>query len=127
MARRVGRSGVFLDARRAEVYLDSVNERTEIALEIAFEHLAAQAEAYMRTHAPWTDRTAIARGSLSATPEAHGRSLRLRLAHGVPYGFWLEVANDGRYAIIQPSQRWIAAQVGPVVSAAVNAGLRGGA
>ena len=127
MARRVGGSGVFLDTRQAEVYLDTVNERVEIALEIAFEHLAAQAEARMRATARWTDRTGAARGSLTATPELIGRAMRLRLAHGVPYGIWLEVANDGRYAIIQPTQRWIATQVGPVVAAAVNAGLRGGA
>jgi hypothetical protein len=58
-------------------------------------------ESYARTNAPWTDRTGNARNGLRAvpfheSPIAHG----ITLFHSVPYGIWLEVRHEGRYAII---------------------------
>lgn len=126
MSARLRRGGVYLDARNAQVYLETMDERVEVATEIAFENMAAQAEARMRTGAPWTDRTGAARGSLSATPEQSGRLFTLILAHGVSYGIWLEVSNDGRYAIVRPTQEWVARQIPQVIAAAVNAALRAG-
>ncbi len=126
MSIRLRRGGVHLDARNAMVYLTTMSERVEVAIEIAFENMAAQAEARMRTQASWTDRTGAARGSLRADVDLTGRAFSLLLSHGVPYGIWLEVANDGRYAIVITTQRWVAGQLPKVVAAAVNAGLRGG-
>lgn len=63
------------------------------------------AQAYMKQNAPWTDRTGNARSGLKATSQsdvAQGK-FRLILYHSVPYGIWLEIKNQGRYRIIQPS------------------------
>lgn len=64
-----------------------------------------RAEAYMRANAPWTDRTTNARNGLAAILDHQPPLYRLRLTHGVSYGIWLEVKNNGRYAIILPSLR----------------------
>jgi len=64
---------------------------------------------YMKTTARWTDRTGAARVSLHAlanhTPGSN--TWEIVLAHGVRYGFWLEVAHGRKYEILQTSQRVI--------------------
>src|SRR5688500_10891929 len=60
---------------------------------------AAEAEAWMKANAPWQDRTGAARAGLTATVEGNA----VTLAHGVDYGLWLEIANQGRFAIIAPA------------------------
>ncbi len=60
-------------------------------------------EGYAKVTAPWTDRTGNARNLLHATVD-HDRHLhRITLSHGVPYGIWLEVRQQGKYAVIMPT------------------------
>jgi len=54
----------------------------------------------MRNNAPWSDQTTNARNGLHTTPFHDTGSHGYHLAHGVPYGIWLEVRWDGRYGII---------------------------
>jgi hypothetical protein len=58
---------------------------------------------YARTNAPWRDRTGNARQGLAAKYSASGGVHRIDLAHGMPYGIYLEVKNAGQYAIIVPT------------------------
>lgn len=67
--------------------------------------MAPRSENYMKQHAPWTDRTSNARNSLNARPGHAGPAHWIDLAHGVPYGFWLEVRFGGRHAIVVPTLR----------------------
>lgn len=62
------------------------------------------AEEWMKTNAPWTDRTGNARSGLGSTTE-HERKVHhtLVLFGRVPYQIWLEVRFAGRYAIILPA------------------------
>lgn len=60
---------------------------------------AAEMEAWAKANAPWQDRTGAARAGLHATVEGNA----ITLAHGVDYGLWLEIANQGKYAIIAPA------------------------
>lgn len=64
---------------------------------------AAYGQGYMRTNAPWTDRTGAARSGLFAIPGHYGRAHEIFLTYSVYYGIWLEVANSGRYQILQPT------------------------
>lgn len=82
------------------------------------DYFAIRAESYARDNAPWTDRTTNARNGLHTVtihepPVQHG----IILAHSMPYGIWLEVRFEGRYAIILPTIQ----EVGPEL---MN-GLRG--
>jgi len=54
------------------------------------QHVGAEAQNYMRTHAPWRDRTGAARAGLTAETRVAGRQIRLTLRHSVEYGRWLE-------------------------------------
>lgn len=88
--------------RKNIVQLDA---RTKKAIEVAFAFQAGRSTGYMKTNAPWTDRTTAARAGLHAVSRNHGSQFELLLAHAVSYGIWLEVCNSGRYQIILPSLR----------------------
>jgi len=77
-----------------------------------------RAENYMKTNAPWTDRTTNARNGLAAryTGVNDKGEHELLLFHQVDYGIWLEVKNDGKYAIILPTVK----EFGPKVMQTVK-------
>lgn len=79
------------------------NERLDLGVKAAVEYHATIAEAHMRTNAPWTDRTTNARNGLMATAVHSPFRHAIVLYHSVPYGIWLEIRNQGRYAIIMPT------------------------
>ncbi len=63
-----------------------------------------RAETYLKTRAPWTDRTTNARNGLFATAvKETKRRFSIVLGHAVEYGIYLETRNEGKYAIILPT------------------------
>jgi hypothetical protein len=70
---------------------------------ITAESCAPDVENYMKMNAPWQDQTGNARNGLFARPYVEGDNIGIELGHSVPYGIWLEVRWDGKYAIIQPT------------------------
>lgn len=64
---------------------------------------APQIETWMKSNAPWTDRSGNARQALNAFAEELADAIIIELGHGVDYGKWLEWKNSGRYAIIAPA------------------------
>jgi hypothetical protein len=89
--------------RRVDPYVQS-------RLAAATHAFAPRAEAYLKSNAPWTDRTGAARNGLSARPEVSPEEYKIILAHGVDYGIWLEVAHSGAYAVIIPAIPVLGAQ-----------------
>lgn len=82
--------------------------RRKIAATIAMaQSISGHATSDLRAHASWIDRTGLARASLNATVRVQFLGDRtliiLRLAHGMEYGIWLELANAGKYAIVGPT------------------------
>lgn len=80
--------------------LKSFPAKFDRALAAAVEYSATRSEAFMKQNAIWTDQTSNARNGLHTIPFHETRSHGYHLAHGVPYGIWLEVRWDGRYGII---------------------------
>lgn len=65
---------------------------------------AIEGQNYMRTNAPWTDRTGNARQGLFGRAFKNGKNGYVIVFYGtVSYQIWLEVANSGRYKIIEPT------------------------
>lgn len=79
--------------------------RVRAAVHALGEQTAAQMEGQAKQNAPWTDRTGHARQGLFGyvLEDRDGEALRVRLAHSVHYGVYLELANQGRFAILQPT------------------------
>ncbi len=63
---------------------------------------------YMRTSHAWRNRTGAAEKGLTVEPmtglpeHTHG----IRLAHGVPYGVFLEFKHGGRWGVIRPGMTY---------------------
>ena len=62
-----------------------------------------EVELYARMNAPWSDQTGAARAGLTASVYEEGGEIVLELAHSVDYGIWLELIQDGAFAIIMPT------------------------
>ena len=73
---------------------------------------AAEIVEQMRREARWTDRTGAARRELKATVEVNGAQVALYLAHGAPWGKWLELAHGGRFAIVGPTIMRVGPRIG---------------
>ena len=77
--------------------------KTKTAVGLYGDTVAKKLEASARTNRPWTDRTGNARNRLNGKSEWVGYKVRVSLSHGVDYGIWLELCNDGKYSIIMPT------------------------
>lgn len=68
---------------------------------------AEDLERYMKANHPWQNRTGAAEAGLSAkvTNSPKNNVQRIELAHGVPYGIYLEYSMEKRFAIIEPTIR----------------------
>ena len=64
---------------------------------------AAKMEAHAKRHASWTDRTSNARQGLFGVTTKEGDTVVVILSHGVDYGVFLELAQQGNFAIIGPT------------------------
>ena len=70
----------------------------------AVEFFSPRVEAAAKIGAPWTDQTGNARNGLSAqTGHVPGVMHWIELSHSLPYGIWLEIRWNGKYAIIVPT------------------------
>jgi hypothetical protein len=86
--------------------IDRLEVQTRNAITAAFHYQAGVTEGAMKVQAPWTDRTGAARAGLHTDVQQPSRDEWVMiLAHAVSYGIWLEVANNGRYAIVEPMLR----------------------
>lgn len=76
------------------------------AVKAVADFTATEGEAYMKTHAPWTDRTTNARNGLHTAASSPSRGkYEIVFSHTMHYGIYLELANSGRYEIIMPTVR----------------------
>lgn len=92
--------------------------RKRAGMVMLMKNLAGQAEAEMKEEAPWTDRTSNARNGLTADVNLPGTQKdTLSLAHGVDYGVYLELANAGKFSIVNPKADEYAQLLSAVVKA----------
>jgi hypothetical protein len=97
-----GGSGIVWESDTLSPGLKAFPDRVRSAVERVMDYSAQRTEDYAKGNAPWTDQTGNARNTLRAYAN-HGEVEYIELSHGVPYGIWLEVRFEGRYAIIIPT------------------------
>ncbi|MGV8164644.1 MAG: hypothetical protein ACLKAK_07290 [Alkaliphilus sp.] len=78
-------------------------ERQRFASLALARNWAGQLEGRAKTNAPWTDRTNNARAGLYGSAELRSEEVIIKLGHSMEYGIFLELARDGRYAILKPT------------------------
>lgn len=96
------RSGMTINIEDGIIEWFDGPEWDDVAAE-EFEKAAGEVEAYAKANAIWSDRTGDARAKLRAWADHYGNVVSVTLSHGVDYGFWLEVIQNGRFAIIRPT------------------------
>lgn len=96
--------------------LDDIAPRVLAAVLKYAETGAAKVESYAKKNAKWQDRTGDARRRLKGDVTSSGDVVKIRLAHGVDYGKFLELAYERRYAIIEESLN----SEGPEIMAGFN-------
>lgn len=94
-----------INSKVMEDNLAKFDGRARKVIDATMKYQAAKSEAWMRTNAPWTDRTTNARNGLfGMVIDDIGENVWLLvLSHSVSYGIWLEVRNNGQYAIVRPA------------------------
>ena len=100
MAKR-GRAGIFWFDGLLPVLL-LLDDMEDKALE-TFEERQWDVLGYAQANAPWNDRTGAARDGLGTEVYEEDGEIYLELYHSVDYGQWLEVIQNGRFAIIMPT------------------------
>lgn len=98
-------SGFRFDAEKLLESLVSLPDKTDQALEMYAATSAIKLQTSAQEKARWTDRTGAARQRLKGDHYRVATGYRLRLAHGVDYGVWLELAHEKRFAIIAETVR----------------------
>ena len=76
----------------------------KIALQALGKVTGANMEAYAKTNARWVNRTGMARRGLKGGTYTDSSGIYSYIAHSMDYGFWLELANDRKYAILEESR-----------------------
>ena len=77
--------------------------KTRAALGLYADTVAKKMETHAKNNKPWIDRTGRAKQSLNSSWKWIGDVARVELSHGVDYGIWLELCNEGKYSIIMPT------------------------
>lgn len=94
-------------ARNLERWVD----RKMAAMAALARYWAGRLEGEMKATAPWQDRTGAARGGLFGDTRLGPDSLSIILGHTVDYGVYLELAHEGRYAILWPTAQQFAPEI----------------
>lgn len=78
-------------------------DRVQDAMDTIIREHAHQGEVVMKTKAPWTDNTGLARDTLWADADTRSDDQKgITMSHGVRYGIFLEKSNGGRFQIVIP-------------------------
>ena len=90
----------YIDDSELKFGMEQFAKKADIAIQLFAETNAKNLEKEAKQGRPWTDRTGDARKRLNGTVEKTSTGYRIVLAHGVDYGLWLELANEGKYGIV---------------------------
>jgi hypothetical protein len=115
-------TGVGAAQQASRHYLQAVEQGVEAGLAAGGK---AHTEPWERSHHPWSNRSEDAEKGLHTFVEPTNRGYALVNQHGVPYGRFLELKHDGRFAVLTPALRatWrdVLATVGTTIRAKVGA------
>lgn len=95
------------DDRNLRRGIKTLPRRLDNAVSAVTDRKALWSIGWLRGNAPWTDDTGAARSGLFAIANNTATYHEIFMAYSVTYGIWLEIANNGRYAVITPGMRII--------------------
>lgn len=109
----------------AAYFLAAANELVPEGITAGIHRLADAMVEYAQTYAPWNDRTGAAREGLHAEVLTEDGRFMAALLHGVDYGKWLELRDNGRLGILLRTQEVFASRAAGIVSGEIKLALAG--
>lgn len=94
---------IRIDSKQLLKRLENAETKSQLAIRMFAQEGAKKFENYAKINRPWTDRTGQARQRLVGWVETFSDKVRIHIGHGVDYGVYLELCNEKRYAILQPT------------------------
>lgn len=94
---------IRIDSKQLLKRLENAETKSQVAIKMFAQEGAKKFENYAKINRPWTDRTGHARQRLVGWVETFSDKVRIHIGHGVDYGVYLELCNEKRYAILQPT------------------------
>lgn len=94
---------IRFDAKELLARLDNAETKSDIAINMFAQEGAKKFQNYAKQNKPWVDRTGHARQRLIGWVEKFPNKYHINIGHGVDYGIYLELCNERRYAILQPT------------------------
>ncbi|GIM32710.1 hypothetical protein [Paraclostridium bifermentans] len=77
--------------------------KSRASLGLLGDSIAKDMEAYAKTNRPWGDISGDARDRLHGDSQNLGNKVRCSISHGIDYGVYLEMCNEGKYRILKPT------------------------
>lgn len=102
--------GLDFDFKDLVEGLANFEDKAQAAIRMYADTSAEKLESYAKEHRKWKDRSTDARKRLKGSSIKVAKGYRLQLAHGVRYGVFLELANEKKYAIIEPTLTEVGAE-----------------
>ena len=104
-------AGIKVDTSKLLENLENAETKSQVAIRMFAQEGAKKFENHAKKNRPWTDRTGHARQRLTGYVETFSDKTRINIAHGVYYGVYLELCNEKRFAILQPTVNALSKEV----------------
>lgn len=92
--------GLRIDAKDFLANMSAIKQRSMFAAEKVGQNAAACMEGEAKRNAGWTDRTGLARQTITGYSGWQGKKLRMGVSGNMEYSVYLELAHEGRFAIL---------------------------
>ena len=93
----------FIDLGKVMANIPKFTESLAEAAHSVVDKVFIDAENYAKENAKWIDRTGDARRGLQKVDLSDKDRILFYLTTQMPYGVWLELANQGKYQILRPT------------------------
>ena len=91
--------GLRIDAKDFLANMSAIKQRSMFAAEKVGQNAAARMEGEAKRNAGWTDRTGLARQTITGYSGWQGKKLRMGVSGNMEYSAYLEW-HEGRFAIL---------------------------
>ena len=92
--------GLKIDAKDFLTNMSAIKQRSMFAAEKVGQNTATRMEGEAKRNARWTDRTGLARQTITGYSGWQGKRLRMGVSGNMEYSVYLELGHEGKFAVL---------------------------
>ena len=92
--------GLKIDAKDFLTNMSAIKQRSMFAAEKVGQTAAARMEGEAKRNAGWTDRTGLARQTITGYSGWQGKRGRMGVSGNMEYSVYLELGHEGKFAVL---------------------------